>query len=74
MSARYQVYSFLQSKDIININDALNMMRRNILINDSINEINIKLGANINERNFNRLQDDLITLVKEKIDSYAFAS
>lgn len=73
-SARYQVYLFLQNKDSININDALNMMRRNILINDSINEINIKLGTNINEWNFNRLQDDLITLVKEKIDSYAFAS
>lgn len=73
-SARYQVQSFLKTKNSININDALYMMHRNILINDSINEINIRLGANINERNFNRLQDDLITLVKEKIDSYAFAS
>ena len=73
-SARYQVQSYLNNKGSMNINDALNMMSRNILIKDSINETNIRLGTNINERSFNILQDDLITLVKEQIDSYAFAS
>ena len=73
-SAKYQVFSFLKNKEHLDFETAFGMMQRNKLINESINIINEKCDGKIFEPNFNRLQNDLIKLLVNTIESYDFAS
>ena len=73
-SAKYQVWYFLKNRDKLDVNSAFVQLRLNQQIKKTINIINEKLGENINITSFNLLQGDIILLIQNKAESYAFAA
>jgi hypothetical protein len=73
-SAKYQVRSFLQVKDKMTLTEGMEIMKRNLLLNDTIKIVEKECGTKISIPSFNRLQDDMISHLKSKLDAYAFAA
>lgn len=70
--ARYQVQRYVKNKGKIDVATAFAMMKRNLLIEREIINVRSALGTPIEIPSFNLLQDDLMNIVKDEANSYAF--
>lgn len=71
-TARFQVGNFIKSKNDMTINDGVGMLKRNRLVYEAIKNVEHNCKTKIDVKSFYRLQDDVLHLVKEKLDGYAF--
>lgn len=71
-TAKYQVLDFLQTKDKMSFAKGLELLGRNNLTYSTIHTIEEMFSTKVNVSTFYRLQDEIINLLKTKLDTYAF--
>lgn len=72
-TARFQVRNFIKSKNDMTINGGVEMLKRNMLVYEAIKNVEQNCKTKIEVESFYGLQDDVLNLVKKKLDGYAFA-
>lgn len=72
-TARFQVGNFIKSKENLTINGGVEMLKRNRSVYKAIKNVEQNCQTKIDVKSFYRLQGDVLRLVKEKLDDYAFA-
>lgn len=72
-TARFQVGNFIKSKENLTINGGVEMLKRNRSVYEAIKNVEQNCQTKIDVKSFYRLQGDVLRLVKEKLDDYAFA-
>ncbi len=71
-SAKFQVRTFLQTKDVMTFSQGIDLLERNKLLYATIRTIEEQLSIKISIPSFFRLQDDIINRMKGDLDKYAF--
>ena len=71
-SAKFQVRTFLQKKDMMTFSQGIDLLERNNLLYATIKTIEEQLSIKISIPSFFRLQDDIINRIKGDLDKYAF--